>query len=137
MHIHIVSITGMMTAPLALELKRQGHNVTGSDQEKIYPPFSLLLEKAGIPVNQTPINDDIDLAIIGAAYTVSSITTQAFEDIKKKGIKYVSATEYLASHVVRPESILVAGSFGKTTISCLLSWIFTCLDLNPSYFFGS
>jgi UDP-N-acetylmuramate: L-alanyl-gamma-D-glutamyl-meso-diaminopimelate ligase len=49
----------------------------------------------------------------------------------------MSSTEFLAKNIIKPESILVAGSYGKSTISAILSWLFVKLNLNPSYFFGS
>lgn len=68
MHIHIVGIAGTMTAPLAVNLKKRGVYVTGSDQEKIYPPISTMLKKADISINSIDINTNIDLAIIGSSY---------------------------------------------------------------------
>ena len=53
MHIHILGIAGTMTAPLAVALKKVGHIITGSDQEKIYPPISTILKKAEIKINSS------------------------------------------------------------------------------------
>ena len=59
MKIHILNTVGMMTAPLAIELKRLGHQVSGSDQEKIYPPFGPIIKQSGILLNQTPIDNQL------------------------------------------------------------------------------
>lgn len=136
MHIHIVGIAGTMTANLAVSLKKQGHIITGSDQEKIYPPISTTLKKAKIIINDTPINHDIDLAIIGSSYDSFEKTKQEFEQIKSLKIPFISATEYVAQNLIKQNSILIAGSFGKTTITSLISWIFLKAQKNPNYMIG-
>ncbi len=125
-----------MTANLAVSLKKQGHIITGSDQEKIYPPISTTLKKAKIIINDTPISHDIDLAIIGSSYDSFEKTKQEFEQIKSLKIPFISATEYVAQNLIKQNSILVAGSFGKTTITSLVSWIFLKAKKNPNYMIG-
>jgi len=137
MHIHILGTAGKMTAPLAVELKRLGHKVTGSDQERIYPPVSTILKNAKIRINNTPINPNIDLIIVGSSYNAFQKTRQEFSQIKKLKIPYISATSYLAQNVAKTNSILVAGAYGKSTISSLLVWIFKNAKNNPSYMFGA
>ncbi|MBU4210583.1 hypothetical protein KKC08_05450 [Patescibacteria group bacterium] len=136
MKVHILAITGSMTTPLAIELANHGHIVTGSDQEAIYPPFSTLLTKNNIPVNKNKINQSIDLCIIGGSYKNFTQCVKELKQIKKLKIPYISATKYMAQNIAKRESILVAGSFGKTTISSLLVWIFKKAKIHPSYMFG-
>lgn len=134
MRIHILGIAGSMSTPLALALVSQGHQVTGSDQEKIYPPFSTLLQENNIKVNLTIIDETIDLIITNGAFYTFDNTKKEFEQSKLLNIPHLSATEYIAQYLVKDESILVSGSVGKTTTTALLSWIFLKLNLNPSYF---
>ena len=136
MHIHILGIAGTMTAPLAVILKKQGQQVSGSDQDKIYPPISTILKKAKIKTNFFEITPDINLAIIGSSYKSFDITKKEFQQIKKLNIPYISATQYIAQNLIKKESIVVAGSFGKTTITSLVSWIFLKAKKNPSFMFG-
>lgn len=136
MHIHILGIVGTMTAHLAVSLKKRGFRISGSDQEKIFPPISTTLKRANIPVNSTEIDNNIDLAIIGSSYNLFENTKEEFEQIKKLKIPYISATEYLAKNLIKKESITIAGSFGKTTITSLVSWIFSQSGKKPSYMFG-
>ena len=128
LNIHILGIAGTMTAPLAKALIKKGHYVTGSDQEKIYPPISDLINN--IPLNQ-PLGN-IDLAIIGSSYKSFKICLDEFEQIKKQNIPYISATEYIAQNLIKEESVLIAGSYGKTTITAALAHILP----NSNYFFG-
>ncbi len=136
MYIHILGIAGTMTAPLAVALKQEGHLVTGSDQEKIYPPISTLLKKADIKINSSKISSKIDLAIIGSSFSNFQKTKEEFTQIKKLNIKYISASEFVAQNLIKENSILIAGTYGKTTISSLISWIFYRSNLNPNYMFG-
>lgn len=136
MKIHILAVCGAMTTPLALELVKQGHQVTGSDQDKIYPPFSGQLAQAKISINQTTIDKNIDLYIVGSAYKNHPRCLSEFQEITKQKLKYISATEYLAQNIVKENSILITGSFGKTTITGLLVKIISDLNLNPNYFVG-
>lgn len=136
MHIHIIGIAGTMTAPLAVALKKIGHTVTGSDQDKIYPPISTLLKNAGIQLNSPLDYKNIDLAIIGSSYLSFSLTKNEFEIIKKNNTPYVSATEYIGKNIVKNNSVIVAGTAGKTTITSLITHIFCQAKLNPSYMFG-
>jgi len=136
MHIHILGIAGTMTAPLAVKLKKLGHQVSGSDQNKIYPPVSLVLKKAKIKINFFEITPDIDLCIVGSSYKSFKNTKKEFQQIKKLKIPYISATQYIAQNLVKKESVVIAGSFGKTTITSLISWIFIKAKNNPNYMFG-
>jgi len=136
MNIHIIGIAGKMTAPLAVELKKIGHHLTGSDQNLIYPPISILLKKNHIPINQTPITSAIDLAIIGSSYAKFSHTRQEYKRILDLNINHISATKYIAQNIVKTNSIIVAGSFGKTTITGLMTIILKNANLNPSYLIG-
>lgn len=133
-HIHILGIAGVMTAPLALALKKQGYFITGSDQKNIYPPTSDLI--ASIPINHTAISNDIDLAIIGSSYSSFTRCLDEFDQIKKLNIPYISATNYLAQNLIKTNSVLVAGSYGKTTVSALIAWILEKCHYSPNYFFG-
>jgi len=136
MHIHILGIAGTMTASLAIALKKEGHLITGSDQEKIYPPISNILKKANIKINSSKIDSTIDLAIVGSSFSNFQKTKEEFIQIKKLKIKYISATEFIAKNLIKENSILIAGTYGKTTISSLISWIFYKSNLNPNYMFG-
>ena len=135
LHIHILGIAGTMTANLAIALKQAGAKVTGSDQPKIFPPISTTL-KSWHKINITDINHQIDQAIIGSSYDLFENTKEEFKQIKQQKIPYLSATKYIAKNIVKSNSIVVAGSFGKTTITSLLAWIFRHTKFKPSYMFG-
>lgn len=136
MNIHILGIAGTMTTPLALALKKAGHHVTGSDQTNIYPPFSTQLHRFKIPINPNLKLINPNLIIVGSAFKKFNHTRTEFKFFKNKKIPYISATKYIADNLIKSNSILVAGSYGKTTITAALSWILTKTGHDPSYFFG-
>jgi UDP-N-acetylmuramate: L-alanyl-gamma-D-glutamyl-meso-diaminopimelate ligase len=133
MNIHILGIAGAMTTPLALALIKQGHTVTGSDQEIIYPPTSDLLRDININKN---LPKKIDLCIVGSSYNKFTKTKEEFQYIHQNHIPYISATNFIANNLCQKNSILIAGTVGKTSISSLLAWNLVQANLNPSYFFG-
>ena len=135
MKIHILAICGKMVAPLAIALKKQGHTITGSDQEKIYPPFSTTLSKAKIPINKP--HPKPNLYIIGSAFKNQNKLVAEFEIIKNSNIPYISATQYIAKNLIKTNSILVAGSYGKSSISAMLAHLFKNTKYNPSYLFAA
>ncbi|HOZ80621.1 MAG TPA: Mur ligase family protein [Candidatus Woesebacteria bacterium] len=137
MRIHILGIAGNMTTPLALELTRLGHQVSGSDQDQIYPPISTILLKSKIPVNKVIDYQKIDLFIIGSSFKSFTKCQEEFALITKNHYPYISATEYLSQLLDKKINILVAGSYGKSTITSLLIWIFKYAKLNPSYMVGA
>ncbi len=135
MKIHILGISGSMTAPLAISLKKQGHHVTGSEQTKIYPPFSTQLTQAKIPINPPPYTPD--LYIVGSSYKNQEKLITEFKTIKKSNIPYISATKYIAKNLIKKNSILIAGSYGKSSISAMLVFILKNTKHKPSYMFAA
>ena len=133
MKIHILGIAGSMTTPIALYLKQQGHTISGSDQDKIYPPASDLLKN--IPFNQ-PLPSKIDLCLVGGSYNKFQRTRQEFAFIHKHHYPYISTTHFLANQLNSLNPILIAGTFGKTSISALLAWNLSQAGFQPNYFFG-
>lgn len=134
MKIHILAISGAMTAPLAVALKKQGNVVTGSDQNKIYPPFSTMLSRAKIVIN--PPQYTPDLYIIGSSFSNQQSLINEFEEIKKSKVPFISATNYIAQNLIKQNSILVAGSYGKSSITAMLSFLLRDTKLHPTYMFG-
>ena len=137
MHIHILAVAGAMTAPLACYLKSQGHQISGSDQDKIYPPISTMLKKAKIDINTQPINSQIDQVIVGSSYKLFKKSLEEFDQIKKQKIPFISATKYIAQNVAQKNSILIAGAYGKSTITGLVIRILKNAKLDPSYMLGA
>lgn len=146
-HIHLIGICGTAMASLAGMLQLKGHRVTGSDQAA-YPPMSDQLRALGIPIaepfaaaNLDPVPD---LVIVGNAISRGNVELEAVLDrqIAGRRIPFTSLAavvheEFVASH----ESLVVAGTHGKTTTTSMLAWIYevagrTNPALAPSFLIG-
>jgi len=137
-HIHFIGICGIAMGSLALAFKRAGYHVTGSDVG-FYPPMSTHLKNEGVEyypgwhVEKMIANGTPDFIIVG---NVASSTNPEWLYTQKNHLSYFSYPEAVAEFFIKPNSIVCAGTYGKTTTSALLSFILTENNLNPSYMFG-
>ncbi len=122
--VHLIGVCGTGMASLAGLLKESGFQVTGSDAN-VYPPMSTMLENLGIEV-KTPysarnLSPPPDMVIIGNALSRGNAEVEETLDL---GLRY----ESMASAVKRlcldgRQSLVVAGTHGKTTTTSMLAWI--------------
>ena len=137
--IHIIGICGVATSALGIAFHKAGVKVTGSDKG-FFPPVSTELEKAGIPFyagwhpeNMTE-NGTPDFVMTGGTGTSPSNPEALYAE--EKGIPVISFAETLGKYVVHKDSIVCSGTWGKTTISALLSFILSEAGMRPGYFSG-
>ena len=124
-------------AALAGLLRGAGYRVSGSDTN-IYPPMSVLLENAGIPVlpgyRKENITGDIDLVIVGNAV---SKTNEEVQSVLEAGLDYMSFPEALSHFFLDGrKSLVVTGTHGKTTTASLLSWVLHDSGRKPGFMVG-
>jgi len=136
-NIHLVGICGTAMASLAGMLQASGFKVTGSDQN-IYPPMSTFLEHRGIGLREGFSEEHLDprpdLVVIGNA--VSRGNPEVEFSLNQK-IRYASMAEVLKEFFIRgKQSLVVAGTHGKTTTTSLLAWLLECGGMNPSFLVG-
>ncbi len=137
LRIHMVAICGVGMAPLAVLLKRAGHEVSGSDSAA-YPPMSDALAAAGIEVVEGfgagNIPGDADLVIIGNAVAATNPEAEAVE---RAGVERFSMAEAVARFLLDgKESLVVAGTHGKTTTTAMLARALQAAGLQPGYLVG-
>lgn len=124
-HIHLVGICGTAMASLAGMLQLQGHKVTGSDAAA-YPPMSDLLQQLGIPVLEpyavANLKPRPDLVIVGNALSRGNVELEYVLD-QKLPFSSLAATIH-EEFIVGRESLVVAGTHGKTTTTSMLAWIY-------------
>jgi len=135
--IHLVGVAGTAMGALAGLLQEAGYRVSGSDSE-IYPPVSTLLEQLRIPVSSgfraSNLMPAPDLVVIGNALSRGNEEVEAVLDSK---LPYASMPEVLRELFLRGrESIVVAGTHGKTTVTSILAWIFHSAGLDPGFLIG-
>ena len=141
-HIHLSGICGTAMASLAGLLREKGCRVTGSDAAA-YPPMSDLLREMGVPVAQPYAEANLDpqpnLVVIGNALSRGNPEVERVLDerIPFTSMAAVLREEFLAGR----ESLVVAGTHGKTTTTSMLAWIYQTAScdnpaLEPSFLIG-
>src|ERR1700739_4452283 len=124
-HIHLIGICGTAMASLAGLLQLKGHRITGSDQAA-YPPMSELLEQMRIPIaepfSEANLQPHPDLVIVGNAMSRGNVE---LEYVLDQRIPFTSLAELIhAEFLTGRESLVVAGTHGKTTTTSMLAWIY-------------
>jgi len=135
-HIHIVGICGVATSALAIAFQKKGWKVTGSDKG-FFPPVSTELEKHKISfyAGWHPENIGLpDIIMMGGVGTSPSNPEIMYA--KEKNIPVFAYAEILEKYFIKKNSIVTAGTWGKTTSSSLLSFILIEAGMDPSYFTG-
>jgi len=139
--VHFIGICGVAMSALATAMWQKGYKVTGSDAG-FFPPISTHLDQLGIPYYSGWHPEKMiagesggvpDLVIVGNA--ISSQNPE-FLYVQENKISFKSYPEAIGDFLIKPNSIVCAGTYGKTTSSALLSHIFKSAHLNPSFMFG-
>ncbi len=136
--IHFISIGGAAMHNLAIVLKNQGHQITGSDDE-IYEPSKSYLAKNGIlPIeigwNIKNITTDLDCVILGMHARANNPELLKAQEL---GIKIFSYPEYIYSQSIDKQRIVIAGSHGKTTITSILLHVLKTVGKKFDYMVGA
>ena len=135
--VHLIGICGTAMASLAGMLKTRGLDVRGSDAAA-YPPMSTFLESLGIPVLQPFSEQNLvptpDVVVVGNAISRGNIELEYLLDQR---IPFVSMPEVLHQEFIRGHnSLVIAGTHGKTTTTSMAAWIFESAGRHPSFLIG-
>ncbi|HWF67629.1 MAG TPA: UDP-N-acetylmuramate:L-alanyl-gamma-D-glutamyl-meso-diaminopimelate ligase [Acidobacteriaceae bacterium] len=141
-HVHLIGICGTAMASLAGLLQLRGWRVTGSDKAA-YPPMSDLLRQLNIPLSQPFSEKNLepgpDLVIVGNAISRGNPEVEYVLDhrIPFRSLAQTIHEEFLPGR----ESLVVAGTHGKTTTTSMLAWIYetaavTNPEFSPSFLIG-
>lgn len=135
---HLIAVGGAIMHALAIALKKEGNFVSGSDDHIAEPSksrlasYELLPDKEGWDENK--ITADLDAVILGM---------HAFEDnpelkkAKELGLKIYSFPEFIYEHSRNKQRIVIAGSYGKTTITSMVMHVLNGLGYKFDYLVGS
>jgi len=135
MKIHFIGICGVAMSALAIAFKKEGWRVTGSDAG-FFPPISTYLRKNKIDFYPGWHPEKIgrpDLIVVG---NVASSTNPEWRYAREQKLNYRSYPEVVKEFIIKKNSIVVAGTFSKSTNAALMSWILKETGFNPSYMFG-
>lgn len=136
-HIYMMGIGGISMSGIADILSNMGYVVSGSDREE-----SSITEKLRghginvmVPQSENNITDDIDFIVYTAA--IHEDNPEMIE-AKRKNIKMMERGEFLGEITkLFSNTIGVAGTHGKTTVTSMLSCIFLEGKRDPSILVGS
>lgn len=119
--LHFIAIGGSVMHQLAIALKRQGHQVTGSDDE-LFEPARSNLEKEGILPPATGWFPDrilpgLDAVILGMHARADNPELLKSNELN---LKIYSFPEYIYEASRDKTRIVVGGSHGKTTTTSMI-----------------
>ena len=132
--IHLIGIGGAGMSGIAEILHNQDYSVSGSDLEDTN--VTKRLKNLGIKIFKGHKENNVlkkDLVVISSAISKKNV------ELKKAismGIPVIPRAEMLANLMMLKNSIAVAGSHGKTTVTCMMAHIFTEAGLDPTYIIG-
>ncbi len=138
MRIYFIGIGGIGMSAVAGLAKGLGFEVSGSEENPLYPPSSLILEELGIKVLK-PSEENLseftpDLVVVGNAVRATHLEV---EKAKALGLPILSFPEFIEKYLLpEKKALVVAGTHGKTTTSALLSFSLTRLAQDPSFLVG-
>lgn len=123
---------------LAIALKKEGHRVSGSDDEIFDPSRSrlashgLLPEKAGWFPER--INPDLDAVILGMH---ARSDNPELEKAGKLKLRIYSFPEFLYERARKKTRVVIGGSHGKTTITAMIMHVLRTSGNRFDYMVGS
>jgi UDP-N-acetylmuramate: L-alanyl-gamma-D-glutamyl-meso-diaminopimelate ligase len=140
MHVYFLGIAGAGVSALASILVSEGHRVSGSD-EAAFPPMSTYLDALGVryatrfAAENVPA--DVDYAIIGTSAKLHGEENPELAEIKRRGVPHATFAEFLGRHTADRENVVVAGSFGKSTLTAMLAYFMRQAGRDPGWFIGA
>lgn len=149
---HLIGVSGKTTANIARVFQEKGWFVTGSDSQFL-PPASNLLDEYKINsvqgyfyehLNRQFWEKRLDKKIEidehpNLVLFISHLTNKNKEYLyaKKLGLDVRPYAKILNEYLIKEESLVVAGSAGKTTTTSLLVHLFKIIGEDPSYMVGA
>ena len=138
MRIHFIAIGGAIMHSLAIELKNNGHIISGSD-DVIYDPAKSNLEKhnllpKSVGWNASRIHKEIDVVILGMHAKLDNPELLKAQDLQ---LKIVSFPEFIYDYSKSKKRIVIAGSHGKTTITSMILHVLNDNNIEVDYLLGA
>ncbi len=132
--IHLIGIGGAGMSGIAEILINLDYEISGSDL--VNTSITKRLESLGAKIFYTHDASNVaekDLVVISSAISNKNLEVSEAEKLK---IPVIKRAEMLANLMMLKESVAIAGSHGKTTITCILAHIFSSNELDPTYIIG-
>lgn len=135
--IHFIGVSGVAMGQLAVALAEAGFQVSGSDI-RYYEPMGSFLRSSPVKLlegyDAKNIPEQVDLVVIGNAIRYENAEVAAVE---ARQLPYTFLPKLIGEFLIADShSIVVSGTHGKTTTTCLCAHLLRSLGQDPSYFIG-
>lgn len=138
MRVHFIAIGGAAMHNLAIALKINGFNVTGSDDLIAEPSKTRLLNHQLLPAtigwDTNLITPEIDAIILGMHARIDNPELLKAQEL---GIKIYSYPDYIYQQSINKTRIVVGGSHGKTTITSMILHVLNYFKMDFDYLVGA
>lgn len=135
---HFIAIGGSIMHSLAIQLKNQGHQVTGSD-DVIYGQAADNLAENNLLPNEfgwhpSKIGRNLDAVILGMH---AKKDNPELIKAQENGLKIYSFPEFVFELSKNKKRIVVGGSHGKTTITAMILHVLNYYNMPIDYLVGA
>ena len=138
MRIHLIAIGGSIMHSLAIALKNNGHEVSGSD-DIIYDPARSRLHAVGLLPSRIGwdsgnISENLDLVILGMHAKEDNPELLRAQEI---GVPIQSFPEFLGAFAKNKMVLAICGSHGKTTTTSMVMHVLKHCEREFDYAVGA
>ena len=137
-NIHLIAIGGSIMHNLALSLKKNGLNISGSD-DIIFEPSKSRLRNAGLLPKELgwfpkKIHARLDGVILGMHAKSDNPELKKAQEI---GVPIYSYPEYIYNNSKDKKRIVIGGSHGKTSITSIILHVLKIFKIDTDYIVGA
>jgi UDP-N-acetylmuramate--alanine ligase len=134
-HIHFVGIGGIGMSGIAEVLANLGFRVSGSDQKK--SEVTDRLEALGAEVTEGHAAENVGDAHVVVRSTAVRDDNPEITEARRQSIPVIPRAEMLAELMrMKPYTVAVAGSHGKTTTTSMVATVLGTAGLDPTFVVG-
>ena len=134
-HIHFVGIGGIGMSGIAEVLANLGFRVSGSDQKK--SEVTDRLEALGVEVTEGHAAENVGDAHVVVRSTAVRDDNPEITEARRQSIPVIPRAEMLAELMrMKPYTVAVAGSHGKTTTTSMVATVLGTAGLDPTFVVG-
>jgi len=134
-HVHFVGIGGIGMSGIAEVLSNLAFRVSGSDQKK--SEVTAHLEELGVVVTEGHNAENVGDAHVVVRSTAVRDDNPEILEARRRSIPVIPRAEMLAELMrMKPHTVAVAGSHGKTTTTSMVATVLGIAGLDPTFVIG-
>ncbi len=138
MRVHFIAIGGSAMHNLAMALKQNGFEVSGSDDQIFEPSRSRLASRGLLPAkmgwDENNINSGLDAVILGMH---AKPDNPELKKAQEMGVAIYSYPEYLYEQSKNKKRVVIGGSHGKTSITAMILHVLSYHKREFDYMVGA